>query len=53
MSKFLRVECKCGKDAVVFGDSKSSVACKACGAPLVKSTGGKAVVICRILEVLA
>jgi small subunit ribosomal protein S27e len=53
MSKFLRVECKCGQDQVVFGDSKSAVSCKKCGSVIVEPAGGRAKVNCRILEVLA
>ncbi|MBI5229025.1 30S ribosomal protein S27e [Candidatus Micrarchaeota archaeon] len=53
MSKFLRVECKCGEDQVVFGDSKSKVNCRKCGTPIVEPSGGRALIKCRILEVLA
>ncbi|MFH0835861.1 MAG: 30S ribosomal protein S27e [Candidatus Micrarchaeota archaeon] len=53
MSKFLRVQCDCGEDAVVFGDSKQKRNCDKCGATLVEPTGGRAKVNCRILEVLS
>jgi len=53
VSKFLRVQCECGADAVVFGDSKSAVNCAKCGNTLVEPTGGRARIKCRILEVLS
>lgn len=53
MSKFLRVQCACGNDVIVFGDSKSAVNCPKCGAELVRTTGGRAEVKGRILEVLS
>ncbi|MFH1107552.1 MAG: 30S ribosomal protein S27e [Candidatus Micrarchaeota archaeon] len=53
MSRFLKVVCECGENAVVFGDSKSAVDCKKCGKPLVQPRGGRARVTCRILEVLS
>lgn len=52
MSRFLRVECDCGQDAVVFGDSKTAVACKKCGKKIVEPKGGRARINCRIMEVL-
>ena len=52
MSKFLRVRCDCGEECTVFGDSKTNVNCKKCGTQIIKSTGGRALVNCRILEVL-
>ena len=53
MSKFLRIQCNCGHDLIVFGDSKQVVKCPKCGAVLVEPTGGRAKVNCRILEVLS
>ncbi|MCX6767826.1 MAG: 30S ribosomal protein S27e [Candidatus Micrarchaeota archaeon] len=53
MSKFLRVKCDCGEESVVFGDSKTSVNCAKCGTQIIKSSGGRALVNCRILEVLS
>lgn len=52
MSKFLRVQCvKCGKEKVIFGDSKIVVKCD-CGEVLSEPTGGRARIKCKILEVL-
>ncbi len=51
MSKFLRVQCDCGVQQTVFGDSKTEVFCQSCGNALVSPTGGRADVQCRILEV--
>ncbi len=53
MSKFLRVQCNCGTDTVVFGDSKTSVHCKKCGNLLVKARGGRAKILGKILEVIS
>ncbi len=53
MSKFLRVQCNCGADAVVFGDSKTSVHCKKCGNLLVKARGGRAKILGKVLEVIS
>lgn len=47
------MECKCGEDQVVFGDSKSQVRCRKCNALIVEPSGGRARINCRILEVLA
>jgi ribosomal protein S27E len=53
MSKFLRVRCDCGEETTVFGDSKTSVNCKKCGNQIIKAAGGRALINCRILEVLS
>ena len=53
MSKFLRIQCECGKDAIVYGDSKSEVKCSKCGKTIVESKGGHAKITCRVLEVLS
>jgi ribosomal protein S27E len=52
MSKFLLVRCECGSEQVVFGDSKTDVFCPACGNELVKSTGGRANITCKVEKVL-
>ena len=53
MSKFLKVQCECGNESVVFGDSKSDVFCPQCGNQIVSSKGGRAKVSCKIVEVLS
>ncbi len=53
MSKFLKVECDCGAEAIVFGNSSTVVNCSKCGNNLVTPTGGKTEVNCRIVEVLS
>ena len=53
MSRFLKVVCECGTNAVVFGDSKQAVHCKNCNALLVSPRGGRARINCRIIEVLS
>lgn len=52
MNKYIRVQCNCGNDVIVFGDSKTNVNCPKCGALIVESTGGHAKILCRRLEVL-
>ncbi len=52
MSKFLKVQCDCGSQQLVFGDAKSEVTCQKCGNVLVEPAGGRANIHCRILEVL-
>ncbi|MFA4946810.1 MAG: 30S ribosomal protein S27e [Candidatus Micrarchaeia archaeon] len=52
MSKFMRVQCECGNDVILFGDSKSDVNCPKCGSPVAKSRGGHAKVLGRVLETL-
>ncbi len=53
MSKFLRVQCDCGSERVVFGDSSTDVYCNGCGNKIVDATGGRAKVNCKIVEVLS
>jgi small subunit ribosomal protein S27e len=50
---FLKVKCpKCkNEEQIIFGKCASNVACVICGQVLVKSTGGKAEMKCRVLEV--
>ena len=53
MSKFLRVRCDCGEDMVVYGDSKTEIYCEKCGNLVAEPKGGRAVINCRIIEVLS
>ena len=53
MSRFLKVVCECGQNAIIFGDSKQEVKCKKCGTVLIEPTGGRAIINCRIIEVLS
>ncbi len=52
MSKFLKIQCECGSDSVVFGDAKSVVSCFNCKKELLSPRGGRASVNCKILEIL-
>ena len=53
-SRFLRVKClNCGNQQVVFGCSATDVECLVCGNTLLQSTGGKARILTKILEVLS
>jgi len=52
MSKFLLVRCECGSESVVFGDSKTDVFCAACGNEMVRSSGGRAKINCKVEKVL-
>ena len=53
-SRFLRVKClNCGNQQIVFGCSATDVKCLVCGKILLQSTGGKARILTKILEVLS
>jgi len=53
LSRFLRVKClNCGNTQIVFGCSATDVECLVCGKILLQSTGGKARILTKILEVL-
>ncbi len=52
-SRFLRVKClNCGNQQIIFGCSATDVTCLVCGKTLLQSTGGKARILTKILEVL-
>ncbi|RME77855.1 30S ribosomal protein S27e [Candidatus Woesearchaeota archaeon] len=52
-SKFIKVRCaKCKNEQIVFGKPATTVRCLVCEKPLAESTGGKARIKARILEVL-
>lgn len=53
-SRFLRVKClNCGNQQIIFGCSATDVECLVCGKLLLQSTGGKARILTKILEVLS
>ncbi len=53
-SRFLRVKClNCGNQQIIFGCSSTDVECLVCGKTLLQSTGGKARILTKILEVLS
>ena len=53
-SRFLRVKClNCGNQQIIFGCSATNVECLVCGKTLLQSTGGKARILTKILEVLS
>ncbi len=51
MSKFLKVQCDCGSESIVFGDSKSVVKCFNCGNAILSPRGGRAEVKAKIIEI--
>ena len=52
-SKFLRVKCpKCKNEQVIFNKPAGNVKCLVCGAALAESTGGKAKVLAKVVQVL-
>ena len=52
-SRFLRVKClNCGNEQIIFGCASTDVLCLVCGKTLTQSTGGKANILTKILEVL-
>jgi small subunit ribosomal protein S27e len=53
-SRFLRVKClNCGNQQIIFGCAATDVLCLVCGKILLQSTGGKARILTKILEVLS
>ncbi|MFC1753531.1 30S ribosomal protein S27e [Thermoproteota archaeon] len=53
VSKFIKIRCpKCKNEQIMFGKTSTQVKCLVCGKQLAESTGGKAKVKARILEVL-
>ena len=53
-SRFLRVKClNCGNQQIIFGCSATDVECLVCGKTILQSTGGKARILTKILEVLS
>ena len=53
-SRFLRVKClNCGNQQIIFGCSATNVHCLVCNKILLQSTGGKARILTKILEVLS
>ncbi|MGQ4872521.1 MAG: 30S ribosomal protein S27e [Promethearchaeota archaeon] len=53
-SRFLRVKClNCGNTQIVFGCAATEVRCLVCEKVLLQSTGGKARILTKILEVLS
>ncbi|HMF32337.1 MAG TPA: 30S ribosomal protein S27e [Candidatus Lokiarchaeia archaeon] len=53
-SRFLKVKClECGNEQVVFGCSTTTVKCLVCEKPLLQTTGGKAKILTKIIDVLS
>lgn len=53
-SKFLKVVCsKCKNEQIIFNKTSSTVNCLVCGAQLAESTGGKAKIKTKVLQVLS
>ena len=53
ISKFVKVRCpKCKNEQIMFGKAATQVNCLVCEKCLALSTGGKAKIKARILEVL-
>lgn len=52
-SKFLKVKCeKCKNEQVIFEKPAASIKCLVCGEILAESTGGKANIKAKVLEVV-
>lgn len=52
-SRFLKIKCpKCNKEQIIFGKASSKVECINCKTILTESTGGKAKIKAKVLEVL-
>ncbi len=53
-SRFWRVKClNCGNQQIIIGCSATDVECLVCGKTILQSTGGKARILTKILEVLS
>jgi ribosomal protein S27E len=51
-SKFLSVQCKCGKEQAVFNRTSSIVKCNSCTEPLAHPAGGEAVIHGKVVKEL-
>jgi ribosomal protein S27E len=51
-SNFLKVECSCCNEQVIFGKVASKVKCSVCNKPLTKPSGGKTVVLAKVVKVI-
>ncbi len=52
-SRFLRDKClNCGNIQIIFGCAATDVNCLVCNKALLQSTGGKARILTKIIEVL-
>ena len=52
-SKFIKVQCTaCGNQQVIFNKSATYVKCLACGKTLAKPTGGRSVILGKIIKTL-
>ncbi len=52
-SKFIKVRCaKCKNEQIIFGNASNVVRCLVCNKEVAYSTGGKARISARVLEVL-
>jgi len=53
-SQFIKVRCtKCKNEQIIFGKAATAVKCLVCGKVLATSTGGKATITGKVLEVLS
>ena len=51
-SKFLKISCsKCKNEQTIFNKSTSKVKCLVCGSELVETTGGKAKIKSKVVQV--
>jgi small subunit ribosomal protein S27e len=50
--KYYKVQCKCGNEQNVFGNTTSIVKCSSCNEPLAHPSGGRAVINGKILSEL-
>lgn len=50
--KYLRVQCKCGKEQAVFSRTSIVVKCAGCSEPLAHPSGGEAVIHGKVVKEL-
>ncbi|MBR9689812.1 MAG: 30S ribosomal protein S27e [Candidatus Altiarchaeota archaeon] len=52
-SKFIKVKCEqCKNEQTIFNKPATNVMCLVCGKPLAESTGGKAKILAKVINVL-
>lgn len=52
-SKFVKIRCpKCQNEQIVFGKASSVVKCLICDSILVETSGGKAKIKAKVIEIL-
>ena len=52
-TKFIKVRCaSCKNEQIIFSNASTNISCLVCSKEVANSTGGKAKIVARVLEVL-